>query len=212
VASAPFCQLGGCTLKPGTGSVLVMGMDTTFSIDGDGDGKGNLEETYTEVVEGVDVIRTLVTGPGEGAFVVREQTASGASVYLSGGMFAADDALDPGGANPWDDPNGNGTLMEAILDIRPQTVALKTIAQARDAAQGETVRTRGYVTVGTAVEVNRFPGMIYIQDDTAGLSQRIQALLLKNHAYRWVVVLQCLYPDDTVHQVSGKARHSFCDD
>lgn len=169
-ASGPFCQLGGCTLNPGTGSVLVMGMDTTFSIDGDGDGVGNLEETYTEVVEGVDVIRTLVTRPGEGAFVVREQTASGASVYLSGGMFAADDALDPGGANPWDEPNGNGTLMEAILDIRPQTVVLKTIAQARDAAQGETVRTRGYVTVGTAVEANRFPGMIYIQDDTAGLA------------------------------------------
>ena len=170
VTSGSFCQLGGCTLNPGTGSVLVMGMDTTFSIDGDGDGVGNLEETHTEVVEGVDVIRTLVTRPGEGAFVVREQTVSGASVFLSGGMFAADDALDPGGANPWDDPNGNGALMKAILDIRPQTVALKTIAQACSADQGETVRTRGYVTVGTAVEGNRFPNMIYVQDDTAGLA------------------------------------------
>ena len=169
-SSGPFCQIGGCTVNPGTGSVLVMGMDTTFSIDGDGDGAGNLEETYTEVVDGLDVVHTLVTRPGEATFVVREQVSSGANVFLSGGMFASDDAIDPGGSNPWEEPNGNGALMKAILDIRPQTVALKTIADARDAAQGETVRIRGYVTVGTAVEGNRFPNLIYVQDETAGVA------------------------------------------
>ena len=169
-ASGPFCQIGGCTVNPGGGSVLARGMDTTFSIDGDGDGVSNLDETYTEVVDGLDVVHTLVTRPGEGAFVVREQMASGANVFLSGGMFASDEAMDPGGSNPWDEPNGNGALMKAILDIRPQTVALKTIADARDAAQGETVRIRGYVTVGTAVEGNRFPNLIYVQDETAGVA------------------------------------------
>ncbi len=166
---APFCQIGGCTLDPGGAAVLVKGMDTTFSIDGDGDGVGNLEETYTEVVDGYDVVRTLVTRPGEAVFLVKEQLSGGASVYVSGGMFLEDAVLDPGGANPWDEPNGNGNLLEAILNIRRQTVAVSSIAEARNAAQGKTVRIRGYVTAGTAVPENRFPNLIYVQDDTGGL-------------------------------------------
>ena len=165
----PFCQIGGCTLDPGGAAVLVKGMDTTFSIDGDGDGVGNLEETYTEVVDGCDVVRTLVTRPGEAVFLVKEQLSGGASVYVSGGMFLEDGVLDPGGANPWNEPNGNGTVLEAILNIRRQTVTAKSIAEARNAAQGETVRIRGYVTAGTAVPENRFPNLIYVQDDTGGL-------------------------------------------
>ena len=167
--SVPFCQLGGCTLDPGSGTVLVKGLDTTFSIDGDGDGVGNLEETYTEVVEGFDVVRTLVTDPGEAVFLTREQLPGGGTVYVSGGMFLEDNALDPGGSNPWDEPNGNGYLLNTILSLRRETVAVGSVEEARKASLGATVRVCGYVTAGTAVPGNCFPGMIYIQDETGGL-------------------------------------------
>ena len=164
-----FHQKGGCSLNPGSGTVLAMGMESTFSVDGDGDKVSVLDKTYTDHVDGQEVIRTLVTLPGEAVFLVREQTALGGTVFLSGGMFLGDDVLDPGGKNPWDEPNGNALILESILSIRRQTLPVSTIAEARKASDGATVRIRGYVTAGTAVLVNQFPGMIYVQDDTGGL-------------------------------------------
>lgn len=167
--SQPWCQSGGCTVDSGQGQWLVKGMTTTFSIDGDGDGVGNIEETYTQVVDGFDVIRTLVVPQGETVLLAWEETTYGGSVFLSGGMFLGDEVLDPGGENVWDTPNGNGCLLEAILEIPRETLAVSTVAQAGSASEGETVRVRGYVTAGTAVAWNSFPNMIYIQDETGGL-------------------------------------------
>lgn len=167
--SQPYCQIGGCTVDPGQGQWLVKGMATTFSVDGDGDGIGNIGETFTQVVDDFDVTHTLVVPQGEAVLLAREETDCGGSVFLSGGMFLGDETLDPGGKNVWDHPNGNGFLLESILKIPRESLAVSTIAQARNACEGETVRLQGYVTAGTAVEWNSFPNMIYIQDETGGL-------------------------------------------
>lgn len=165
----PYCQIGGCTLSAGNGTWLVKGLSTTFSIDGDEDGVGASNETYTESGPFGPVL-TMVAAPGEAVLLVREQTSYGGSVYLSGGMFLADNALDPGGSNPWDLPNGNAQLLESILSIpAAQPLEIIPLARARGAKEGETVRIRGYVTAGTALPHNSFPNRIYIQDDTGGL-------------------------------------------
>lgn len=166
----PWYQTGGCTVDPGQGVWLVKGLPSAFSVDGDRDGTGALEQTYTETVDGRDVVHSLVTLPGEATLLAREETIFGGCVFLSGGMFPADETLDPGGDNPWDSSNGNGLLMKALLEIPQESVPLSTIAQAKAAGDGETVRIRAYVTVGTAVEGNTFPNRIYVQDTTGGLA------------------------------------------
>lgn len=165
----PWHQNGGCTVDPGQGVWLVKGLPSAFSVDADRDGTGALEQTYTETVDGRDVVHSLVTLPGEAVLLGREETAFGGNVFLSGGVFCGDETLDPGGENPWDRPNGNALLMEAILEIPRETLPLSTTAQAKAAGEGETVRVRAYVTAGTAVEGNRFPDMIYVQDSVGGL-------------------------------------------
>ena len=168
-AVQPWYQTGGCTLEPGQGIPLVTGLPTTFSIDGDRDGVGAGEQTYTETEEGIDITYNLVADSGEAVLLVREATPFGGNVFLSGGLFFGDDALDPGGENPWDAPNGNALLLEAILDIPRQTLPVSTTSQAKAAGKGETLRVQGYVTAGTAVEGNTFPNMIYVQDSEGGL-------------------------------------------
>lgn len=159
----------GCTVEPGSGTWLVKGKETAFSVDGDRDGIGCTDRTFTREEEGYDVTYSLVTEEGAAVLLAREKTAFGGSVFLSGSAFAADDVLDPGGKNPWDTPNGNGLAIRAILNIRRETLPVIPVSEAKLAEDGETVRIRGYLTAGTAVPGNTFPGMIYLQDDTGGL-------------------------------------------
>ena len=77
--------------------------------------------------------------------------------------------LNIGGTNPWDTPNGNGALLEKLLQIPRTAAPLTSIAQAKEGEEGQLVHIRGYVTAGTAVEATRFPGCIYLQDDTGGI-------------------------------------------
>lgn len=167
--SGYWAQSGGCTVDPGSGTWLVKGMTTTFSIDGDRDGLGCTGETFTEVVEGMDVTHGIVAPGGTAVLLAREETAFGGSVFLSGGAFAADGVLDAGGDNPWDAPNGNGLAAEAILSITRDTLPVIPISRAKQAGEGETVHIRGHITAGTAVPGNTFPGMVYVQDETGGL-------------------------------------------
>ncbi len=165
----PWCQKTGCTIDPGAGQWLVKGMETTFSIDGDGDGLDITSETHTEVVEGLDVAHAVVASPADAVLLAKEETAFGGSVWLAGGAFLGDDALDPGGDSIWESPNGNGLLLEQLLEIPRSPMPVSAIADAKTAEIGTTVRVRGFVTAGTAVPGNSFPDMIYVQDETAGL-------------------------------------------
>lgn len=167
--SGYWTQSRGCTLDPGSGTWLVKGMTTAFSVDGDRDGLGCIGETFAEVAEGMDVIHNLVVPRGEAVLLIREETTFGGSVFLSGGAFVSDGVLDAGGANPWDAPNGNALAAEAVLNITRDTLAVISISRAKQAGEGETVRIRGHITAGTAVPGNAFPGMLYVQDETGGL-------------------------------------------
>lgn len=139
-----YTQRAGCTVNPGKGTWLVKGRDTTHGVDADGDGQDT----------------------GENAVLLAcEELANGGKVYVSGGLFLADDAMkEPD--NIRKRVSGNQGIVEAVLGIEP----LVTIDEMRSGGDGEVFRIRGWATSGTSRPGNSFPDTIYLQDDTGGVA------------------------------------------
>ena len=144
-----YTQRAGCTVNPGKGTWLVKGRDTTHGVDADGDGQDT----------------------GENAVLLAcEELANGGKVYVSGGLFLADDAMkEP--ANIWKSVSGNQGIVEALLKIeRAAYPELVTIGEMRSGKAGEVYHIRGWATSGTSHPGNIFPNTIYLQDDTGGVA------------------------------------------
>ena len=139
-----YTQRAGCTVNPGSGTWLVKGRSTTHGVDADGDGQDT----------------------GENAVLLAcEELANGGNVYVSGGLFLADDAMkEPD--NVWKSVSGNQGIVEALLEIEP----LVTIGEVRSGKDGEVYHIRGWATSGTSRQGNSFPDTIYLQDDTGGVA------------------------------------------
>ena len=144
-----YTQRAGCTVNPGKGTWLVKGRDTTHSMDADGDGQDT----------------------GENAVLLAcEELANGGKVYVSGGLFLADDAMkEPD--NVWKSVSGNLAIGEALLKIeRAACPELVTIGEMRSGKAGEVYHIRGWATSGTSHPGNTFYKTIYLQDDTGGVA------------------------------------------
>lgn len=139
-----YRQNGGSTVSGGTW--LVRGFDTARSEDADGDGGGE------EVV-----------------LLAMEDSRWGGKLLAAGGDFLEDTVL-PALGSRWELPSMNQGILENLLDIQRAHYPLSTIRQARDSAEGEILRIKGYVTAGTSNAHTRFPELIYIQDDTGGIA------------------------------------------
>ena len=139
-----YTQRAGCTVNPGSGTWLVKGRSTTHGVDADGDGQDT----------------------GENAVLLAcEELANGGKVYVSGGLFLADDAMkEPD--NIRKRVSGNQGIVEAVLGIEP----LVTIDEMRSGGNGEVFRIRGWATSGTSHPGNIFSNTIYLQDDTGGVA------------------------------------------
>ena len=139
-----YTQRAGCTVNLGKGTWLVKGRSTTHGVDADGDGQDT----------------------GENAVLLAcEELANGGKVYVSGGLFLADDAMkEPD--NIRKRVSGNQGIVEAVLGIEP----LVTIDEMRSGGDGEVFRIRGWATSGTSHPGNIFPNTIYLQDDTGGVA------------------------------------------
>ena len=144
-----YTQRAGCTVNPGSGTWLVKGRSTTHGVDADGDGQDT----------------------GENAVLLAcEELANGGKVYVSGGLFLADDAMkEPD--NIWKRVSGNQGIAEALLKIeRAAYPELVTIGEMRSGKDGEVYHIRGWATSGTSRPGNSFPDTIYLQDDTGGVA------------------------------------------
>lgn len=144
-----YTQRAGRTVNPGKGTWLVKGRDTTHGIDADTDGQDT----------------------GENAVLLAcEELANGGKVYVSGGLFLADDAMkEP--ANVWKSVSGNQGIVEALLKIeRAACPELVTIGEMRSGKAGEVYHIRGWATSGTSHPGNTFSKTIYLQDDTGGVA------------------------------------------
>lgn len=144
-----YTQRAGCTVNPGKGTWLVKGRDTTHGVDADTDGQETGEDTV--LLAGEEL-------PGDG------------KVYVSGGLFLADDAMkEPD--NVWKSVSGNLAIGEALLKIeRAACPELVTIGEMRSGKDGEVYHIRGWATSGTSHPGNTFPKTIYLQDDTGGVA------------------------------------------
>ena len=143
-----YTQRAGCTVNPGIGTWLVKGRSTTHGVDADGDGQDT----------------------GENAVLLAcEELANGGKVYVSGGLFLADDAMkEPD--NIWKRVSGNQGIAEALLKIeRAAYPELVTIGEMRSGKDGEVYHIRGWATSGTSRPGNSFSDTIYLQDDTGGV-------------------------------------------
>ena len=137
-----YTQRAGCTVNPGSGTWLVKGRSTTHGVDADADGQDT----------------------GENAVLLAcEELANGGKVYVSGGLFLADDGMKEPGNIP---VSGNQGIVEALLEIEP----LVTIAEVRSGKAGDVFRIRGWATSGTSRPGNSFSDTIYLQDDTGGVA------------------------------------------
>ena len=144
-----YTQRAGRTVNPGNGTWLVKGRDTTHGVDADGDGQDT----------------------GENAVLLAcEELADGGNVYVSGGLFLADDAMkEPD--NIWKPVSGNQGIVEALLKIEQAAYPeLVTIGEMRSGRDGEIYHIRGWATSGTSHPGNIFPNTIYLQDDTGGVA------------------------------------------
>ena len=133
-----YTQRAGCTVNPGKGTWLVK----SRSVDANG------QDT------------------GKGAVLLAfEKLSGGGKVYVSGGLFLADDAMkEPD--NIWKRVSGNQGIAEAVLGIEP----LVTIDEMRSGGDGEVFRIRGWAASGTSHPGNIFSKTIYLQDDTGGVA------------------------------------------
>lgn len=144
VPEQTYCQCAGCTVNPGNGTWLVKGRDTTCAVDADADGQ--------------DVGKDAV-------LLAFEELPGSGKVYVSGGLFLADDAMkEPD--NIWKRVSGNQGIAEAVLGIEP----LVTIDEMRSGGDGEVFRIRGWAASGTSRPGNIFSKTIYLQDDTGGVA------------------------------------------
>lgn len=164
----------GCSVNVGSGSWLVTGFDTTFSLDGDGDGLEQNGNTYTETLlndeDGEKKITwDLVKNAGEICLLAMEETAGG-TVFLAGSFFTDDDGMQQSLDNPWDLPYANRTIFENILGITRMQPEITPIWDVRAAEDGRIFLIEGYVTAGTVSPNTTFRDTIYVQDATGGIA------------------------------------------
>ncbi len=105
-------------------------------------------------------------GTGD-VLAAREEIGSG-EITIAGSFFLRDDDM-PQHANLWDLPRANQTLLESILQVQSPQIPLTNIGSVRSGTLGQVFRVKGYATTGTVKAGNRFPNMIYLQDDTGGI-------------------------------------------
>ena len=161
-----YSQYSGCSVNSGNGEALVIGFDTTYSIDSDKDSVGNIKEGET--------ITNQVISKGNVSFLAAEETSYGGTIFAAGGVFVSDFEIDEQKDNALQLPYANTTIAKNILqEIKtelPYTDISKVRAAANAGKLGEIYRIKGRVTSGNEIAGNAFFDTIYLQDDTAGIT------------------------------------------
>lgn len=121
--------------------------------------------------------------PGNGQWLVKDVSASGeeavllaleelpegGKVYVSGGLFLADEEMkEP--VHIWQSVSANQAILESLLKIHRAALPLTTIGEARRGQEGQVFHIRGWATSGTSHPGNVFPETLYLQDDTGGIA------------------------------------------
>ena len=143
-----YSQRAGCTVDPGSGEWLVKAAAGTCGNDTDADGLGG----------GTDAV-----------LLAWEKLPGGGRVYVSGGLFLADEELQEPD-NIWKPAAGNQQILETLLGMEQTQWPMKTIGEVRAGQVGQLYHIRGWATSGTSRPGNIFENTLYLQDDTGGVA------------------------------------------
>lgn len=118
--------------------------------------------------KGTWLVKGENTMVGSSPVLLAKETLGNGTLFLAGSFFLNDDHM-PLPANQWDTPRGNQVLVESILGTQRSRLPITDIKTVRSGELGSVFRIQGYVTAGTSDPYNRFPGLIYVQDQTGGI-------------------------------------------
>lgn len=144
-----YSQYSGSTVNPGSGTWLVKGFDTTYSIDSDEDGLGGVTQ-------------------GNAYFMACEDTVYGGTIFVAGAVCFSNFEVAAELDNIWDLPYANRTIFENILSMVREGAEITPIAETRKAPLNKVFAIEGYVTSGTTNPNTTFFDSIYVQDETGG--------------------------------------------
>ncbi len=153
-----YSSYSGCSISVGSGTAIVYGHDTTYSINSKNPAQGHDKPvmSYSDpydpdkaVVQKGDVVAMATEQVGEGRVFV-----SG-TVFCSNFEVAAEDQVS----------YSNGIMAQNILNMVKKEPVISTITEARAGANGDVFTVVGTVANGTAESGNAFFNTIYIQDD-----------------------------------------------
>ncbi len=165
VEGQTYSQYSGCSVNVdgaeatdfvSAGESLVMGFDTTYSIDCKTDsGSTSDKSVYVE--------------KGNVTVLAHQSTAAGGEIFVSGGIFMSDFEIDAEIDNNDSLPYANQNIINNILTDAEVQLETTSIADARNGEMGDIFAVEGYVTSGTVNENTTFFDTIYIQDETGGM-------------------------------------------
>ncbi|MBO4618117.1 MAG: CehA/McbA family metallohydrolase [Lachnospiraceae bacterium] len=141
---------------------LVMGFDTTYSVDCKDDKGNKLTDS-----EGNANIKN--DNMGDVTFLAHQSTKAGGDIFVSGGVFLSDFEVKAELDNNDSLPYANATIVENILTDNEVSLPVSTIKEARQGNTGDVFCVEGYVTSGTSNEYTTFFDTIYVQDTTGGI-------------------------------------------
>lgn len=163
-----YSSYSGCSVNVGSGTPIVFGHDTTYSINSKNPSQGHdkpvhsAEDAYSEndaVVKKGDVVALATEAVGQGRVYV------GGTVWMSDFEVANSEGNDYGDAS-----YANKTIITNILSGLLTEQEVSDIEDVRaNTTVGTVFTVEGTITAGN-VEPNAFYDTIYIQDETGGIN------------------------------------------
>ena len=165
-----YSSYSGCSVNIGSGTPIVFGHNTTYSINSKEPTQG-----HDKPVQGYSApynAANAVVPMGDVVSLATEAVGAG-RVYLGGTVWLSDfEVTSDGSGNNGDDYGdasyANKTIITNILSGLLTDPEVSTIAEARAGADGDLFTVEGTVIAGS-VEPNAFFDCIYIQDATGAI-------------------------------------------
>lgn len=163
-----YSSYSGCSVNVGSGTPIVFGHDTTYSINSKNPSQGHSKPVLSATAEYNE--DTAVVTKGNVVSLATEAVGSG-RVYVGGTVWMSDFEVANSEGNDYGDASyANKTIITNILS---GLLAEQEVSDIEDVRANTTVGTvftvEGTITAGN-VEPNAFYDTIYIQDETGGIN------------------------------------------
>lgn len=163
-----YSSYSGCSVNVGSGTPIVFGHDTTYSINSKNPSQGHSKPVLSATAEYNE--DTAVVTKGNVVSLATEAVGSG-RVYVGGTVWMSDFEVANSEGNDYGDASyANKTIITNILSGLLTEQEVSDIEDVRaNTTVGTVFTVEGTITAGN-VEPNAFYDTIYIQDETGGIN------------------------------------------